>query len=307
VEINLLVPDNLRWRDAADIFVFMPETCPNIVGNGSLPPQPWNRPMIAYLKSRRATSTEAENSSSERSSKKRPGLLSTIPILVEKESFLILFLGGLVYAGYIIIITGLPQQLASTYKFNSIQARLCYLPIGFGPLLIRPVIGRIMDANFRRHARALGVEIVEDRQQDIDEFPIECARLEVSLAFVYLSSASIIPYGWVMGLRHPPLPAILVLLFIMGLCTSAAFQPLAALVIDINPERPAASAAAFNFVRCLLGAGGVGRVNPMLDSLGRGWTSTLIAFIWVGMSACCWAVIVFGPRWRRARKAKSDS
>ncbi|KAN0087379.1 Major facilitator superfamily domain containing protein [Elaphomyces granulatus] len=286
--------------------LFVPETCRNIVYNGSLPPQPWNRPIIAHIKSRRATSAVVGNPP-ERSSKERPSLLSSIPILVEKESFLILFFGGLLYAGFYIIITGLPQQLASTYRFNSVQIGLCYLPIGLGPLLIRPIIGRIMDANFRRHARALGVEIVENRQQDIDEFPIERVRLEVSLAFVYLSSASIIPYGWVMCLRHPPLPAILVLLFIMGLCTSAAFQPLTALVIDINPERPAAAAAAFNLVRCLLGAGGVGVGNLMLDSLGIGLTSTLIAFIWVGMSACWWAVVVFGPRWRRARKAKSDS
>ena len=163
-----------------------------------------------------------------------------------------------------------------------------------------------MDANFRRHARALGIEIVENRQQDIDNFPIERARLEVSLAFVSLSSAAIIPYGWIMTLKHPPLPAILVLLFIMGLCTSAAFQPLAALVIDINPERPAASSAAFNLVRCLLGAGGAALVNAMLDSLGRGWTSTLIAFIWVGMSVCWWAAIFFGPQWRKEKKAKRE-
>ncbi len=288
--------------------LFMPETCRNVVGNGSLPPQAWNRPMVSYLTSRKARSAEAEDPPHPPpSSKKRPGLLSSIPILAEKESFLILFFGSLVYAGYLIVVTGLPQQLASTYNFDSIQVGLCYLPIGFGPLLIRPIIGRIMDANFRRHARALGIELVQDRQQNIDDFPIERARLEASLAFVYLSSASIIPYGWVMGLWHPPLPVILVLLFIMGLCTSAAFQPLAALVIDINPESPGASTAAFNLIRCLLGAGAVGIVNPMLDSLGRGWTSTMIAFIWVGMSACWWAAIIFGPKWRKAKQAKRDS
>jgi multidrug resistance protein len=284
--------------------VFMPETCRNIVGNGSLPPQPWNRPLVAYLKLRRATSTEAENSSSERSSKKRPGILSSILVLIEKESFLILFFGGIVYAGFMTIITSLPQQLASTYHYNSVQVGLCYLPIGFGPLLIRPVIGRLMDANFRRHARKLGIEMVANRQQNIDNFPVERARLEVSLAFVYLSSASIIPYGWIMTFQHPPLPAVLVLLFIMSLCTSAAFQPLAALVIDINPQRPAASTAAFNLVRCSLAAGGVGLVNLMLNSLRRGWTSTMLAFIWVGMSVCWWAVIVFGPRWRKEKKEK---
>jgi predicted MFS family arabinose efflux permease len=206
-----------------------------------------------------------------------------------------------------IIITGLPQQLASTYKFNSVQVGLCYLPIGFGPLLIRPVIGRIMDANFRRHARKLGVEIIKNRQVNIDGFPVERARLEVSLAFVYLSSAAIIPYGWIMTLHHPPLPAVLVLLFIMGLCTSAMNQPLTALVIDINPEKPAASGAAFNLIRCSLGAGGVGLVNLMLDSLGRGWTTTMIALIWVGLSVCWWATIIYGPRWRKEKKAKGDS
>jgi hypothetical protein len=57
-----------------------------------------------------------------------------------------------------------------------------------------------MDSNFRRHARALGIQIVQNRQQDIDEFPVERARLEVSLVFVYLLSACIIPYGWLMRL-----------------------------------------------------------------------------------------------------------
>jgi predicted MFS family arabinose efflux permease len=164
-----------------------------------------------------------------------------------------------------------------------------------------------MDANFRRHARILGITVFKNEQLNIDDFPIERARLEVSLAFVYLSSAAIIPYGWVMTLKHPPLPAILVMLFIMGLCTSAAFQPLSALVIDINPDKAAASSAAFNLVRCLLGAGGAALVNVLLDSIGRGWTSTLIAFIWVGMSVCWWAAIFFGPKWRREKKARNKS
>jgi len=50
---------------------------------------------------KKATSTGTDNASSERSTKQRPGILSTIPILLEKESFLILFYSGLLYAGYI--------------------------------------------------------------------------------------------------------------------------------------------------------------------------------------------------------------
>jgi multidrug resistance protein len=289
------------------ILLFIPETGRNIVGNGSLPPQSWNRPLIEYLRLRKSPSSSADVTTTQRSSKKRPGLLSTIPIILDKETFLSMFFSGIIYTGYYIILTGLPQQLQSTYNYNPIQVGLCYLPIGFGPMLIRPIIGRIMDANFRRHARKQGVEIVRNRQQSIDGFPIERARLEISLGMAYLSSAAIIPYGWVMHMDHPPLAAALVLLFFLGVFLSATFQPLTALLVDINPRSPAAATAAHQFVRCVLGAGGVAVVNPMLKGIGRGWTSTLIARVWVVFSACWWAVIYWGPKWRAQKKAKSDS
>lgn len=284
--------------------LFMPETCRNIVGDGSIPPQAWNRPLVAYLKSRGTLTLTSESARVELPKKKRPGILSSIPIICEKESFLVMFFGGLCYAGFIIIVTGLPEQLTSTYKFNSIQVGLCYLPIGAGPLLIRPFVGRMMDSNFRRHARKQGVEIVKGRQQNIDDFPVESARLDIALLFLYLSAASVIPYGWVLALPHPPLAAILVMLFVIGTCTSAMFQPVTALVLDINPEKAAASSAAFNLVRCLLGAGGAAIVIPMFNALGRGWSTTFIAFVWVLLSVCWWAVVLYGPKWRKEKAAK---
>jgi MFS family permease len=284
--------------------LFIPETCRNIVGNGSLPAQRWNRPLITYL---RHKETDPENPISEVTTKKRPGLLSSIPIVFEKESFLSMFYGGICYAGIYIIITGLPQQLTSTYHYNSIQVGLCYLPIGLGPLVIRPIVGRIMDGNFNRHAQRLGIEVIKNRQMDTDSFPIERARLEVSLVFIYICAAAIIPYGWVINLDHPPLAAIIILLFIMGMCTSAPFQPLMALIIDLNPHSPASATAAFNLVRCLLGAGGVAIVNPMLNSLGRGWTGTLVAAVWLIFSLCWWIVMIYGPRWRKEKKEKVEN
>jgi multidrug resistance protein len=281
--------------------VFIPETCRNVVGDGGLPAQAWNRPLVAYLRQKNMTVAALDVTTP---TKKRPGLLATIPIILDKESFLLLSFTGLVYAGYYIILTSLPQQLSSTYHYNSIQVGLCYLPIGLGPMLIRPIIGRLMDANFRRHARKLGVEVIADKQHNIDGFPIEWARLQISLVLVYLTSASIIPYGWVIGLRHPPLPAILVLLFIMGTFLSATFQPVIALTVDINPRSPAAATAASQFLRCLLGAGGVALVNPMLDNLGSGWTGTVVAAVWVVMSVSWWSVIYWGPRWRSTKRSE---
>ncbi|KAF3407473.1 Quinidine resistance protein 2 [Talaromyces pinophilus] len=288
--------------------LFIPETCRNIVGNGSIPPQSWNKPAIQYVKDKRKKNESRDAAKRETMSKKqRPNLLSSIPILFQKESFLILIYGAFVYSGYIMILTGLPRQLSSTYNYNSIQVGLCYIPIGVGPIIIRPIVGRVMDANFRRYTRKSGVATIDNNvQQDIDNLPIERIRLEISLAFVYISSIAILPYGWVMGLQKPPLPAVLVMLFIMGLCTSASVQPLTALIIDINPKSPAAAGAAFNLVRCLLAAGGAAIVNPLLNSIGRGWTGTLVALSWILLSVCWWAVIILGPKWRKqAKKAES--
>lgn len=286
--------------------LFFPETCRNVVGNGSLPAQRWNRPLLLHFWQKYRGSAHTAVTTSEKTTKRRPGILSTIPILLNKESFLILFFIGIVYGGYYIIITGLPQQLTTTYNFNSIQVGLCYIPVGMGPMLIRPFVGRIMDANFRRHARLAGIEVAENRQVDIENFPVEQARLQVSLALIYISSASIIPYGWVMNLSHPPLAAVLVLLFITSMTISAAFQPATALIIDINPQSPAAATAANQFVRCLIGAGAVAAVNPMLNSLGRGWTTTLVALVWVAASSMWWAVIFWGPKWRKAKRSKKE-
>jgi multidrug resistance protein len=286
--------------------IFIPETCRNVVGNGSLPAQRWNRSLVGYLHRGKTVSAVNDIAIVERSAKKRPSLFATIPIMLEKETFLLLFYCGIVYAGYYITLISLPRQLTSAYYYNSIQVGLCFLPLGLGPMLIRPVIGRIMDASFRRHARRLGVEVVKNKQYNVDGFPLEWARLQISLTMTYLSSAAIIPYGWVIGLEHPPLPAIIVLLFIMGLCIAATFQPVIALNVDINPRSPAAAGAAGQFLRCVMGAGGVALMNPMLDNLGSGWTSTVVAAVWVVMSLCWWTVVVKGPKWRQARNIEDN-
>lgn len=284
--------------------IFVPETCRNVVGNGSIPPQRWNRPLIAIFQQRNNPDISKESSYLEQ--KKRPGILSSIPIIFDKENFLILIFSGIFYAGYYIILTGLPAQLASTYHYNSIQVGLCYLPVGAGPLLIRPIVGRMMDVNFSRHARKKGVEIQKNMQYNIEDFPIERARLEISCVFVYFACVCVIPYGWVMWMEHPPLPAVLVLLFFFGLSVSAAFQPFSGLVIDINTKSAAAASAASNFVRCLLGAGGVAFVDPLYNAIGRGWTGTLIALVWVVTSLCWWIVMKWGPSWRKQKESKKS-
>jgi len=75
-------------------------------------------------------------------------------------------------------------------------------------------------------------------------------------------------------------------------------------MIDCYPDSPSSAAAANNLIRCLLGAGAVAVLEPLFNTLGRGWTGTLIAAIEAVVSLCWWAVWVWGYGWRRERREK---
>ena len=284
--------------------ILIPETCRNIVGNGSVPSQRWNISLMTYLHRRKQRKANIPISSQTLQNKFRPGIMSSVPILLDKEFFLILIYASILYAGFYTILAGLPSQLSSTYHFNSIQIGLCYIPIGIGAVISRLVSGRLIDWNFARHSKILGLEISKSKQQSIEEFPIERARCEIALPFVYIACAALVPYGWVMNLADPPLPAVIILLFINTIFISGSFQAVSALVLDIFPTNAAAATAAANFMRCLLGAGGVAAVIPLLDKIGRGWTGMLIVCVWVAMSSCWWAVMIWGPGWRKEKRDK---
>ncbi|MCJ1414634.1 hypothetical protein MMC32_000961 [Xylographa parallela] len=287
--------------------VFIPETCRNIVGNGSVLAQKWNISLIAYFRLRKQRKNGVPVAQETVQNKRRPGILSSLPILFEKESFLLLLYAGILYAGFYIIMAGLPAQLASVYNYNSIQIGLCYLPIGCGSIVARTTVGRAVDWNFRRHCRKLGIEIVKGKQQNIENFPIERARLEIGLPLVYCGCAAFLPYGWVMSLQSPPLAAVIVLLFVNAYVLSGSMQALNVLVVDCHPDSSAAASAALNLVRCLLGAGGVAAVIPLLNRIGSGWTGTMVTVIWILASAMWWAPMIWGLQWRQEKKMKQDA
>ncbi|OGM40596.1 putative MFS transporter [Aspergillus bombycis] len=162
------------------ILVTCPETCRAVVGNGSIPPAKWNRPLWATLKeSLRPRSYNVERRidyETLEKSKTRPNPLTSVRIALEKEGGLILIYGALLYAGYMIILSTLTSQLESEYGFNSIQVGLCYLPLGVGSLTSRWSAGPLLDWNFKREAKLQNLPIVKNRQQDIRDFDIEKTR-----------------------------------------------------------------------------------------------------------------------------------
>ncbi|KAJ1710155.1 MFS transporter [Aspergillus flavus] len=289
------------------ILVACPETCRAVVGNGSLPPAKWNRPLWAILRdSLRPQSYKAEErvdyETLERS-KTRPNPLTSVRIALEKEGGLILIYGALLYAGYMIILSTLTSQLESEYGFNSIQVGSCYLPMGIGSLTSRWSAGPLLDWNFKREAKRQNLPIVKNRQQDIRDFNIERTRLTITIPFVYAGCLFLLAYGWVMRFQtHLAVP--LVLLFFSGHLTTGAFSTLSTLIVDIHRQSAATAVAANNLFRCLLAAGATAFATPLIDRIGIGWTTTFIVGVWIVFSACLWAVYLWGHKWREELRVK---
>ncbi|KAJ5384134.1 hypothetical protein N7517_002045 [Penicillium concentricum] len=281
------------------LFVF-PETCRAVVGNGSVPPASWNRPLwtLFVRKSRFHNEQATPDHSTIQELKQRPNPFSALLIATQKEMGLVLLYGCFLYAGYMTVLSTLSTELEGRFGFNSIQIGLCYLPMGIGSTSSRWVVGRLLDWNFRREALLQGMAIQKNRQQEIEKFNIERARLAITLPLIYLASLCILAYGWVMQYRTA-LTGPLVMLFFTGLTTTSAFNTLTTLVIDINYQNTATAAAANNLFRCLMGAGATAIASPLIKSIGIGWTATFIAGLWVLGSPALWVVFYRGYRWRR--------
>jgi len=119
---------------------------------------------------------------------------------------------------------------------------------------------------------------VKNRQQRLSDFPIEVARLQISLPLVYAACVSIVTYSWVMEYKIN-LAGPVITLFVTGHTLSGAFSSLNTLVIDCNIESPATAVAAKNWFRCWFGVGAVAAVNPLINRIGFGWTGTFVAFV----------------------------
>ena len=289
------------------MLVFFPETGRKIVGDGSLPPPKWNKSVAQYLSERRQKKIEGSDSSTENANVNKPRMrfpnpLASLQVLADKEQFLLLFYSSIIYAGYYAITATITTQFADIYGLNDLEQGLCFIPISIGGILALVTNGKFdpVDGNYRRYAKKLGMPLTRNRHQDLTDFPIERARIEVVLPLLYVGALFIIGYGWLIE-KSVNLAAPLVFLAFIGFTTSGAFKVVTVFNVDIAQSKPATAAAAFNLIRCLFGAASTALVNPVIKAWGRGWTFTFIGLLEIGLSPLAWVIYVWGHRWRKEK------
>lgn len=293
------------------LLLFFPETCRKVVGDGSIPPPRLNQNFTDKIRhanrAKAGMKVDEERQAELRKNYKLrfPNPLSTLVVLLDPETAIILLGAGFALLNFYAVSTGASTNFSRVYGFDDMQVALMFIPIGVGGIISAFTTGKAVDWNYRRHARKHNFPITKNKQQDLTEFPIEKARLEIVLPLLYLGAACVLGYGWVMDYKVS-LAGPIVLLFLMGYSLTASFQVLNILMIDIYPGRPAVATAANNIVRCELGAAASAAIIPMANAMGNGWAYTLLALLFVAYSPLLWLTMYRGMSWRKAKKDKLE-
>lgn len=294
------------------LFLFLPETCRKVVGDGSVPPPVLNWSVSDYIRHRRRRKhgirVDEEKMAELRKNYKFqiPNPLPTLMVALDKETALLLLATGIGYSCFYAIMTGATTSFQEDYKFSNIQVALMYIPLGAGGILSAFTTGKIVDWNFRRHAHRAGLTVVKNVRQDLSNFSVERARLEIALPMFYICNACIIAYGWVMhkkvGLAGP-----IILMFVSGYVLNGTSQVLNALMVDLWPGQSAAATAANNLFRCELGAAASAAIEPMRKAMGTGLAYTTLGLIMFVSSSSLWLIMWFGLGWRREKNESRSS
>ncbi|EYE90904.1 putative MFS multidrug transporter [Aspergillus ruber CBS 135680] len=230
------------------IMFFLRETCRTVVGNGSLPPQSWNKPVFLELKHRRhpppaPTASDLEARLTPASSKKKEqrhclvlwGIVASLRVVLSKPVGLVILCNTFFYCGFMAVMTSIPALLEQKFNHNALQIGLCYIPFAAGSFAARWTTGTIADWNFRRHGRKVGVEVKHNQQtrDQLQQIPLEKVRLQITLPLVYLSCVFVLGYSWIMN-YDISIAGPLIMLFFMGNTVIDVNTTLSTLMIDLH-------------------------------------------------------------------------
>lgn len=293
--------------------LFFPETGRVIVGNGSTPPPALNHSVTTYRYERRLKKQGRADAFQERdrlaSLRKTawPNPLETIRIIFTKTAGVTLLGTGILFSCYYAIIGSVPSQFRESYGYSDLHISLLYLPFGVGSLVSALTTGRLIDYNFRRHARRLGLPPMVKNRNDVNmlTFPLERARVEIAIPAVTIGAIAMLVYGWLVD-QHLNVAGPCVCFFVVGYSVAAGFNCLNLLLIDMYPGKPASATAANNLVRCWLGACAAAAIVPLIDAIGYGASISVVAAIWIAFTPMLVVLIKWGPKWRleAVKKAK---
>lgn len=180
---------------------FLPETSRNVVGNGSIKPFKYLQLPLPKIMCHWTSREEVANVKW-----RVPNPLKSLKIIACKDNAVIMFAAGLLYVVYTCINASLSVSLIEVYKLNQWQAGLAYLPFGLGGVVSTFFTGPLIDKSYRSFRLKKGLLTDRIAGDDLDNFPIEKARLQIVWVPMLVTACSVMAFGWVLDRRQVALP-----------------------------------------------------------------------------------------------------
>lgn len=185
----------------ATMALLLPETCRNIVGNGSIPAPSYLQIPIPTIM-RHTGNAEAHSPTTITTNKWRiPNPFKSILILLRRDNTVVISACAVLYVVYPCINVSLATLFVPIYHLNQWEAGLIYLSFGVGGVVSAFISGRMLDRAWRDARIARRLSIDKAIGDDLDVFPVERARLSVIWLPMGLTTVLVVGFGWVLHFR----------------------------------------------------------------------------------------------------------
>ncbi|TQV99399.1 hypothetical protein V2A60_004877 [Cordyceps javanica] len=315
----------LGWRStfwflviAAGVFIIIyvplvPETARNVVGNGSVPPPAMNKSIISSMYWRRKRRDLEANPGEEPIPEPKqlprkvpiPNIWGAIRIAFEKDVGLLLLFNSLLVMSNYAMLVPLQDVVRRRYHFNDLQVGLCYIPYAIGNIIGALLMGKVLNWNYARVARSLGMTPDRKRNDELRKFPIERARTDPVWPWVVLAIAMTACWGWVVD-SGANLAAPLVVLFFQGVGVAGPMSALSTVLVDLYPSNAGRVSSTFNLTRAAISAVASAVIQLIIDSWGYGYTYLFLALLLLVASPSIACVRIWGPKWREERYVRIE-
>ncbi len=179
---------------------FLPETLRSLVGDGSIRPHPFYRPLIPIIG---RTLSDSEAAAQEKPPK--TAFTNPLRLFLSLVITLLLIFNAVLCAVFYGFTVSISTLFVEAYpSLTEIEIGLCFLAIGGGMLFGSCFTGRILDKEYRKAKENLEQKCRDDpestmKPEDVtkdENFPIEYARLRTMPIYYVLFVVACIAYGW---------------------------------------------------------------------------------------------------------------
>lgn len=286
------------------LILLLPETLRSIVANGSQTPSNLlaKYPLNVY---QRTTKIRSEKKS-DLPTTKRIDVTGPFLILVSRYAAPIIIFMAIYYAVWQMSITAMSSLFQDHYSLTEIQIGLTFIANGVGSIIGTLVMGKILDADYRRVKANYESSADIETANDPENFPLEKARLRLVPLFSCLQCLSIILFGWTIQYPHRvPIAIPIISTFITGWTAVGMQSLIMTYLVDIFHDRSAAASASLNLARCLFAAGGTSFVMPMVDGVGVGVAFTICSAVQLVALIGPFIQWKFAGAWRKQERDKA--